>query len=87
MSDTLLPPKSPCQGGCQAPLADIQAALSSIREDLDKVITAVNSVGDLAQSHHEALSQIVAAVGQFQAQFAHMNPMAMLKGLVGGRNG
>jgi Fe-S cluster biogenesis protein NfuA len=81
-----MPEQSNCNG-CQAPLATIQAAIESIRRDLDSVIESINSIGQITEAHNNNLTQLVNAVGEVQRQFTGVNPLSMLRGLMGGRNG
>jgi Mg2+ and Co2+ transporter CorA len=82
--------QSSCNG-CPALLANIQTAIESIRCDLDSVIVSINSIGQITEAHNANLTQLVNAVGEVQKQFSGLmtgvNPMAMIRGLMGGRNG
>lgn len=50
---------------------------------LDALIAAVNSVGALAEAHERHLKAIVDVVQDFQTKFSTMNPMAMMKSMMG----
>lgn len=59
---------------------DLQLAELIVK--VDKLIAAVNSLGDLAVKHDQDLTAIVATVNEFRQTVSNMNPREMIKGLM-----
>lgn len=61
------------------PMADLEI----LEAKVDKLIEAVNSIGALCDTHAVQLETIVTTVQQFTNDMSKMNPLQMMKSVMG----
>lgn len=61
----------------------VRLRLDSIEAKLDKLIVAVNTIGELCDNQDRNLTTIVETVQEFSNKMSSMNPLQMMKSVMG----